>query len=146
MVLKILFCFFILFSFCAKIFAADTIIVQKDPRLDILSAKQAAINKVTAHMTSNGQYRGYRLQVLITRSRDEAFKIKGELLQNYPDQKTYVLFQSPNFKVRFGNFLERTDAEKYRKLLQQQFSNTIFVVEDAIDYIPKETDEQQTNE
>src|SRR5690242_2283543 len=82
--------------------AADTIIVHKDPRIDILTSKQAAINKVTARMASNGMFKGYRLQVLNTRSRDEAFKTKTMLLENFPDQKTYILYQSPYFKVRIG--------------------------------------------
>ncbi len=138
--MKNLFCIIAICCFFNNVKARDTVIVSKDYRLDILTAKQAAINKVTARMTSNGQYRGYRLQVLTTRSRDDAFKMKGELLQGYPDQKSYVLFQSPNFKVRFGNFPQRSDAEQYKKLLSLQFSQVIFIVEDAIDYTPKENE------
>ena len=63
--------------------AADTIIVHKDPRIDVLTAKQIAINKVTVHIGSNGLFKGYRLQVLNTRSRDEAFKTKTMLLRKF---------------------------------------------------------------
>src|SRR3954449_10632911 len=89
----------------ARSFAADSIIVHKDVRLDMFTARQAAVNKATAKMTSNGMYRGYRLQLLNTRARDEAFKLKYKLLQSFPDQLTYILYQSPYFKVRIGNFL-----------------------------------------
>lgn len=121
--------------------ANDSIIVHKDARLDILTAKQAQSNKRTAMMTSSGQYKGYRIQVLSTRQREEAFNIKSMLLSNFPDQKTYVMYQSPNFKVRIGNFLKQDDADKFRKQLAFLFTQGIYIVEDAIDYTP--TDEEQ---
>jgi len=117
--------------------AADTIIVHKDPRIDVLTTKQAAINKVTAHLASNGMFKGYRLQVLNTRSREAAFKTKAMLLENFPDQKTYVLYQSPYFKVRVGNFVNRSDADKFGKELSSYLSQPAYVVEDLIEYIPK---------
>ena len=95
-------------------------------------------------MTSSGMYKGYRIQVLSTRSRDDAYKTKATLLQNYGDQKSYVLFQSPNFKVRFGNYAEKADAEKFRKEIAHLFSQNIYVVEDLIEYIPK-ADELEDN-
>lgn len=117
--------------------AADTIIVHKDARLDILTEKQAAINKVTSRMTSNGLFKGYRLQVLNTRSRDDAFKTKALLLQNFPNEKAYVLYQSPYFKVRIGNFVNRSDAENFKKDLSLFTTQSAYVVEDLIEYIPK---------
>ena len=117
--------------------ANDTIIVHKDARVDVLAEKQAAINKVTSKMTADGLFRGYRLQVLNTRSRDDAFKLKATLLENFPDQKVYVLYQSPYFKVRIGNFVQRTDAEDFRKQLSTYISNPAYVVDDVIEYIPQ---------
>jgi hypothetical protein len=120
--------------------AQDSVVVNKDPRLDILSTKQAAINRLTARMTSSGKYKGYRLQVLSTRSRDQAFRVKAELLQKFPGQKTYALYQSPYFKIRLGNFLERADAERFRKTMLQSYPQGVFVVEDVIEYTPTDLD------
>jgi len=36
---------------------ADTIVVNKDPRLDVLTQKQAIVNKRSQMMTSNGLYK-----------------------------------------------------------------------------------------
>jgi len=80
-----------------SLFANDTIIVHKDYRLDILSTKQIAVNKIASRITGNGLYRGFRLQVLSTRSREEALSFKTSLLQKFPSQSTYLLFQSPYF-------------------------------------------------
>jgi len=126
--------------------AADTIIVRKDARMDLLTAKQTQINKRASLLTSTGQYKGYRVQVVSTSNRDQAFKVKAELLTKYPDQKSYALFQSPNFKVRIGNFIKKDDAEKFKIQLSKVYNTGVFVVEDAIDYKPSKEEEEQINQ
>lgn len=116
----------------------DTVILVKDARLDVLVNKQAQINKRTAMMTSSGLYKGYRLQVISTPKRDDANQIKSALMNRFPEQKTYTLFQSPNFKVRIGNFLKKEDAEKFRSQLSKFFPKGIYIVEDTIEYTPVE--------
>jgi hypothetical protein len=137
--------FLVLFIFSAGMCtaqSADTIIVHKDPRIDVLAEKQIAINKVTSKMGSNGLFKGYRLQVLNTRSRDDAFKTKAMLLENFPDEKVYVLYQSPYFKVRIGNFITRDEAEDFKNQLSSHYSQPVYVIDDLIEYIPKADDFQ----
>ncbi len=122
------------------ILANDTIIVRKDARMDVLSQKQAQINKRTSMLTSNGQYKGFRVQLLSTSNRDDAFKMKADLLAKFPEEKTYIIFQSPNFKVRIGNCLKKDDAEKLRTKIGKYYPQGAYIVEDAIDYTP--TDEE----
>lgn len=122
-------------------FANDTIIVKKDPRIDILTSKQILINKRSSMLTSTGQYKGFRIQVMSTTSRDQAFNIKGDLLNRFPTEKSYVMFQSPYFKVRLGNFLKREEADAFRKNLNKLFPQGVFIVEDTIEYTPPPEDE-----
>ena len=120
---------------------ADTIIVNKDPRLDILTQKQALVNKRSQMMTSNGLYKGYRLQLLSTNNRNQAFKLKYDLLTNYPDHKAYVTYQAPYFKVKLGNFLKKEDAQKMRKQISKNFPSGVFLIDDAIEYTPKDDED-----
>ncbi len=113
--------------------AADTIIIIKDPRLDILSQKQALINKRTSVLTSNGKVKGFRIQITSTNSRDQAFNAKALVLSKFPDQKVYTTYQAPLFKVRVGDFIKREEAEKYRKLMLSIFPNGMYVVEDVVE-------------
>ena len=115
----------------------DTIVITKDPRLDVLTQKQAMINKRSKMMTSSGLYRGYRIQLLNSNNRNLAFKLKYDLLSAYPDQKAYVSYQAPYFKVRFGNFLHRDEAEKMKKQLSKTYPSGLFIVDDSIEYTPK---------
>ena len=135
---RLLFFCFIVF---AKIsFANDTIIVNKDARIDMLSQKQVQQNKRAAMLTSGGQYKGFRLQVISTNNREEAFRIKADLLTKFPEQKTYALFQSHNFKIRIGNFLRREEAEKFRAQVAKFYPDGVYIVEDAIEYTPTDDD------
>lgn len=136
----------VLITICTTSFASkDTVIIHKDPRLDLFMVKEAAVNKLTAKMTSNGQYRGYRLQVINTRNREDAFKIKSDLLQLFPEQKTYILFQSPYFKVRVGNFLQKPEAVSFQQQLARKFHQNTYIVEDIIEYTPGDEEEPVLN-
>ena len=135
--------FFLLIA-CFTVFAAsaqDSIIVKKDPRLDVLTSKQAALNKRNALLTSSGQYKGYRVQVISTRDRNKALEIKSDLLTRFPEEKSYTVFQSPYFRVRIGNFIDKKDADEFRKMLSKYYQQGVYVVADVIDYTPPEDEE-----
>ncbi|MFY7898579.1 MAG: SPOR domain-containing protein [Chitinophagaceae bacterium] len=121
--------------------ASDTVIIRKDPRIDVLVAKQALVNKRLSMMTSAGLYKGYRIQIISTNNRDAATKAKNEVLALFNDQKAYLTYQSPYFKVRIGNFLKKEDAEKFRLQLNKYYPQGVYIVEDAIEYTMKEDDE-----
>jgi hypothetical protein len=122
--------------------ANDTIMVHKDARIDVLTTKQNEVNKRSVFMTSNGQYKGFRIQVANTQKRDEANKMKADLMRFFPEEKTYLMYQAPNFRVRVGNFLDRKEAEKFKGRITKMFQGRgIYVVPDIIEYTPKEDEE-----
>jgi len=123
----------IILFFSISCFASDSIIVKKDSRLDILLSKQAMINKNGVYLTHNNKGPGYRLQVLSTNNRQEAYTIKGQLLQLFPDQKSYTFFQSPYFKVRMGNFTEKAEADKFKKQVESIIKRNVYVVRDIVE-------------
>ena len=120
----------------------STVIVKKDPRLDILSSKQAEVNKRASRLTSNGRVKGYRIQVINTPNRDVANEVKAEMLRRFPEEQAYLLYQSPNFRVRVGNFLKQSDANSLKKLITSLYPDRfIYVVPDIIDYKFKDDEE-----
>ncbi len=131
--------FFIAFAVRAS--AADSIIIVKDARMDILSAKQVLANKKASMLTANGMYKGFRIQVISTSKRDDAFRIKSELLSRFPEHKSYTVYQSPSFKVRIGNFIKREDAEQFKIQLNRMYPQGVYIVEDGIEYTPPKEEE-----
>ena len=124
-------------------FDTTTVVVHRDPRFDELSAKQAEINK-RAYITGPHRVSGFRIQAANTQNRDEANAVKAELLRRFPDQKSYLLYQAPNFRVRIGNFLTQKDAFQLRKMISALYPQRgIYIVPDIVEYTPQEDDEQE---
>jgi hypothetical protein len=114
----------------------DKIVVHQDYRMDILARKEADINtailKVQARLA-----KGYRLMILNTNDRVYAMKVRGELLQKYPDQKTYMWFANPYIKIKFGNFKTQEEAEPYRKAISKMLNGaTIYYLPETIEVKP----------
>ncbi len=110
--------------------------VIKDSRIDVLEKKEAGFNEAMNLLPKSGK--GYRLMVLSTTDRPLAMKVRGELLQRYPDQKIYMIFQPPNIKLKFGNYPEKTDADNVRKdmLKSKIVTGNIYIVPDKIEIKP----------
>lgn len=122
---------------------ADTssVIVRKDPRLDALEKKQIATNVAYKKATTRTM-RGYRLLVVNTNKRDEAIAAKTKVYTYFPELKAYLLYQTPYFKLKAGNFKTRDEAEKYRKNFLTLFPNGVYIISDVIEVKP----EKDTNE
>src|SRR5687767_49815 len=91
---------------------SNTIVVHKDPRIDLLVKKQIEINEVTTR-NSRRSAQGYRIQVISTNNRTKALEAKTKIYQKFPELKSYLMYQPPFFKLKVGNFIEREDAESY---------------------------------
>ncbi len=123
----------------------ETVIVHKDPRFDELAAKQAEINK-RAFQSGPRRARGFRIQAINTQNRDEANAVKADLLRRFPDEKSYLLYQAPNFRVRIGNFLTQRDASQLRKMISALYPDRgIYVVPDVIEYTPPNSENDDQN-
>ncbi len=115
--------------------------IKRDPRIELLSAKQSEINRRAAMMNIT-RARGFRIQVVNTQNRDEANSVKAEMLRRFPEHKTYLLYKAPNFRVRVGNFLTQKDAEATRKMIMSLYTGKgIYLISDMIEYRPLEDED-----
>lgn len=140
---KIFFLFFLLSGsagFAQDSLPARSVSYNKDQRLEILGKKMAEYNEAMAESAARTA-KGYRLMVLSTNDRNEAMNLRTRLLQLYPDQKVYMIFQSPYIKLKFGNFLEKKDAEKVKKHLNENkiVTGNIYVLSEKIEVKPEKT-------
>jgi len=117
--------------------------VTRDPRVDVLVDKQIELNgEAIKGRTITTQ--GFRLLMITTNKRDVALDIKSRLMKNYPDQKSYLYYQSPNFKVQFGNFKTYKDADKAKSEMEAFFGKDMIIVPSKIEMrAEKELDDNQ---
>jgi hypothetical protein len=131
-----------LFFFFSSAQAQDTssVVVHKDPRVDLLMKKQADIN-YAIKKASMRTAKGYRLLVANTNKRDEAIAAKTRIYTNFPELKAYLVYQSPYFKLKAGNFRTREEAQQYQKSLSVFFPKGVYILSDIIEVTPEKDNE-----
>ncbi len=121
-----------------------SVIVHKDPRIDMLVKKQSGINSAVKKASVRSM-RGYRLMIVNTNKRNEAIDAKAKIYTYFPELKAYLIYQSPYFKLKAGNFKSRDEAEKYRKMMTSMFPKGVFIVNDIIEIKPEKEKEELEN-
>jgi hypothetical protein len=123
-------------------FPDSVAIVEKDSRIDEMMDKKITIvktNKVASTKTvmidryGRVNLPGFRLQVLTSTDRSQIYAAKAKLYQQFPGNAIYVIAQAPFFKLRFGNFTTKAEAEKYKKMLSPLFPAGVYIVTDIIE-------------
>ena len=71
--------------------------------------------------------------------------MKDKVIKLHPEysNEVYVVYQSPNYKVRVGNYIKESEAKPLERLLAKSFEN-VFIVRDKVRYIknkPKENED-----
>ena len=131
------FSFFILKGFSQKVDTLDNgIIVFQDYRMPMVQNRETEVN--TAILKNRARItKGYRLMVLNTSDKNYAFKVRTELLQNFPEQKPYMWFANPYIRLKFGNFRTKEEAEDYRKKISKMLGGaTIYLLNETIEVNP----------
>ena len=118
---------------------APKVTIIKDPRLDLLAKVETDFNVMT-----NRFAKGYRLFVLKSDNRDYAMKVRAYLLRSFPEEKVIMTYQSPFIKMKFGDFVEKKDAEKYRDMIIKGgvVTGGIYVLSEMIELKPDKLKEE----
>ena len=74
---------------------------------------------------------GYRVQVLATRYFESAHSF-AIIMKNTVSDSVYVDFETPNYKVRIGDFIERESAESLQQDLVQMGYNSAWILRSRI--------------
>ena len=121
--------------------ALDTskVMVNKDPRLDILAKLEAEFNGVSARYG-----KGYRLLILKSNNRDYTLKVRASLLQAFPEQKVIMTYQAPFIKLKFGDFTDKAEAERYRDMIlgNRMVSGNIYIIAETVELKPDKKEEE----
>lgn len=115
--------------------------VTRDPRLDKLVDKQIELNKEALKSRVTIE-QGFRILVIATNKRDVAIEAKATLVKNFPDQKSYMFYQSPNFKVLLGNYRSEKEAEEMRIKLQELFKDPIMIIPSTVEVKGEKSDDE----
>jgi hypothetical protein len=102
--------------------------IRQDPRITDLLVRHSQLNQ------KKRGFEGFRLEIFFAsdnKAREKAMRVKHEFNLIYPEIPVYVLFQTPNFKVRIGDFRNKSEALKSKETISLKFPNA-FIVKDII--------------
>ncbi|MGI4749504.1 MAG: hypothetical protein ACRYFB_02625 [Janthinobacterium lividum] len=109
--------------------------VIKDSRIDSIIAHRLIATKSPLGKTGSSSGYGYRVQFFISPNRNEIYSKQAAFNQLYPDLRTYIIYQEPNYKIKAGDFRTRLEAQKLMRDIRPQFP-TLFLVSEKIN-VPK---------
>ena len=93
--------------------------------------------------------KGFRVQLYSVsgvNSRDKANAFMAKFLLKHPDAKVYLVYHSPYYKVRLGDFRTKIEALAYLQNISKEYPSG-FVVVDKIRFKKEEdSEEDETNE
>jgi hypothetical protein len=75
--------------------------------------------------------KGFRVQIIAAGNRAEINKVKSQFYTLFPDIKTFVIYQQPNFKLRVGNYRTKLEAYKVWTEIEKHFPGS-FITPDEL--------------
>ena len=123
-------------NFNDTVVVSNTHSIYKDKRVDVFGKKMAEYNESLALKIQ--LVNGYRLMLLNTTDRDLAMKVRTALLQQFPEHKVYMTFQSPYIKLKIGNIVDKNEAEKLKKQITDLniVSGNIYLLNEKVEQKP----------
>ena len=99
--------------------------VDADIQLETLIQKDIRIKE------SINEVPGFRIQIFAGSNRQSAMKMKGGAMNRFPDIPNHLEYQSPNYVVRVGDFMDKEDAILLLKEMREVFRGA-FIVPDMV--------------
>lgn len=113
--------------------------IERDVELDSLLLRHIRVNE------AKDAFDGYRLQLFSgsgTMARKDANALRIEFMERYPEVPAYLIYQSPNFKVRVGDLRTELEAIRLQRDLAYRYPGA-FVVRDEIKFPVLEIDREK---
>jgi len=112
-------------------------LIDPEPRWPIISSPLNPENLLIINNSLDSTQiiiEGFRVQLLATKQLTNAEKLQKELMKSL-NQKIYIIFEAPNYKVRIGNFIDRKKAENYRQEMIKGGYSSAWIIRTRIEPI-----------
>ncbi len=126
------------YSFIFFLAVSFIIMAQSDGGQVTIHQSPAVKKLVEKHIVINENYpksQGYRVQILSisgVNSRDRANLMKAEFLSKFPDADVYIVYHTPSYKVRLGDFRTKLDALRYLQSIKKEYPFAFIVVDKIV--------------
>ena len=112
-------------------YGIGTVRVDQDSRIDSL------LNRYAENAASR-RILGYRIRIFnnnAQNAREVSLEVENNFREKYPEVSVYRSFAEPNFRVTVGDFRTKSEAEKFKREIEKDFTST-FIIQDNINFPP----------
>ena len=105
--------------------------IYQEEDLHVLVNKHIKLNK------KKNTISGYRIQIYSGSGHDarkNARKAQSKFLAKYPNEKTYLIYHQPYFKIRIGDYRTKKEGFHFYKTILNDFPEAYFVIENNMNY------------
>ncbi len=113
---------------------SENIKLTREPGIDDLVSKHKYFNEV------QNKIPGYRIQIYSgsgNYSKGNALSERSRFMGRYPSVNAYIVFNTPYYIVKTGDFRTRLEAEAFRQLIIEDYPE-VYIVKDDIELPGKE--------
>lgn len=103
----------------------DNVTFHQDPKINELLGIYKMYNQ------KNDFLEGYRVQIAFSNDRQEIYNNKAKVYQDFPEEKAYVAYEQPYYKLRIGDYASRLEAYERLNEVIRKYPGA-FVVKDKI--------------
>jgi len=121
----------------------DDIIIERREKIQRNTIEDHSGEKLKPIADSTAAVRetdGFRIQLLATRNIEAATLTQQKAIEQFGplNNKTYLIFEAPFYKIRVGDFTERGEADKTRDLAKEYGFDQAFTVRSRVNVQPGE--------
>ncbi len=122
----------------ATLGATEGLAQAQEGRLNVMFMTASLDSLVTYSSRSNYNQTsldGFRIQIYSgsgVTSKNDAAETQARFLKMYPEEKAYIIYNAPFWRVRVGNYRSRSEALKLLSKLQPNFGGSYIVRDNTV--------------
>ena len=98
-----------------------------DTRFTVNDELDDFLDEVIQRNQENNTYQGYTVQVYTGSSREKASNAKDKVYSILPEENPTITFDTPNYKVKIGEYTDRLEAQPVYSALKDAFPTVLIV-------------------
>ena len=103
----------------------DNVSYHQDAKVSELTDLYKAYNR------KNDLAEGYRIQISFVNERQQAYDNKSKLYKEFPNERCYVEYEQPYYKLRIGDYATKLEAYDRLRSILAKYPGA-FVVKDRV--------------
>lgn len=100
--------------------------------LNVNKKLQTVLDTMAQRNKSIRYINGFRIQLYVGNIRSEADGAKSYIYQMFPDMNPYMSYNQPTYRVKAGDFIDRSDAEQVLEQIREQYPSAT-ILSDKVD-------------